>query len=102
MREKALGLLGLARRAGVLEIGFDAACSALKSGKAALAVTASDISPKTAKECRFAAGDAGRIQPLPFDKSALAAAIGAHRPVGVAAVCDKGFAKALAASLADK
>ncbi|MBQ3069668.1 MAG: ribosomal L7Ae/L30e/S12e/Gadd45 family protein [Clostridia bacterium] len=91
---KLLGLLGMARRAGRLAIGFDAAVAALKDGKSDTVLLASDGSPKTAKECRFHAGDAAVIR-LPLSKTAFAAAIGAHKPVAVAAVCDGGFAAAI-------
>lgn len=91
---KLHGLLGMARRAGRLAIGFDAAVAALKDGKSTTVLIASDGSPKTAKECRFHAGDDAVVY-LPLSKTAFAAAIGAHKPVAVAAVCDDGFAAAI-------
>ena len=47
MADKLLSLLGLAKRAGKLEPGFDAAVAAVRSGKASLLVAARDISKKT-------------------------------------------------------
>ena len=93
MTDKLHGLLGMARRAGKLAIGFDATIHALKDGKSETVVIASDSSQKTEKECRFHAQSAVLIR-LPLDKAALAATIGAHKPVAVAAVCDAGFESA--------
>ena len=42
--DKLLSLLGLARRAGKIEPGFDAAVSAARGHKAALLLAARDIS----------------------------------------------------------
>ncbi len=94
------GLLGIARRAGKLSIGFDAAVSAVSAGKSSLILLATDVSPKTAKECRFAAENhAAAVMTLPLDKLRLSETIGMAKPVGVTAVCDKGLAKAIAAAL---
>lgn len=93
---KLIGLLGMARRAGRLSIGFDASVAAAESGKASLLLLSTDASPKTAKECTFASESYGvRVMTLPLDKAALADAIGMHKPVAVIAVCDSGFAKAI-------
>lgn len=94
--DKLHGLLGMARRAGKLSIGFDASLAAVKDGKSALLLLAGDASPKTEKECRFTADSFGaKVCTLPYDKAALADAIGMSKPVAVAAVCDSGFAKAI-------
>jgi ribosomal protein L7Ae-like RNA K-turn-binding protein len=45
--------LGLCRKAGALAIGFDAAVTAMKHGKAVGILTASDASEKTLKEVQF-------------------------------------------------
>lgn len=93
---KLAGLLGMARRAGRLSIGFDASVGAAESGKTGLLLLSTDASPKTAKECAFAAETYGvKVMILPLDKAALAGAIGMHKPVAVVAVCDSGFAKAI-------
>ena len=57
--DKLLSLLGLARRAGKIEPGFDAAATAAKSGKAALLLAARDISEKTVKNLRYEGDRAG-------------------------------------------
>ena len=51
--DKLLSLLGLARRAGKIEPGFDAAVSAARGHKAALLLAARDISEKTLKNLRY-------------------------------------------------
>ena len=70
--DKLLSLLGLARRAGKIEPGFDAAVSAARGHKAALLLAARDISEKTLKNLRYEGDRAG-----------------------VLAITDKGFAKAV-------
>ena len=47
MNEKLLSLLGIARRAGRLSVGFDAAAESMKKGKSYLLVLAGDISERT-------------------------------------------------------
>ncbi|MGN0172768.1 MAG: L7Ae/L30e/S12e/Gadd45 family ribosomal protein [Acutalibacteraceae bacterium] len=94
------GLLGMAMRAGKLSIGFDATVGAVGAGKSKLVLLAADVSPKTAKECRFAADNRkAAVIALPIDKLQLSGTIGMAKPVGVVAVCDKGFANAIAAAL---
>ncbi len=98
-QEKLLSLLGLARRAGKVEPGFDAAVTAAREGKAALLVAAGDISPKTEKNLRYE-GDRAGIPTVRIGTGmeALGRACGIR--AGVLAVTDKGFAKA-AAGLAE-
>ena len=42
MNDRALGLLGIARRASALSLGHDAALSSVKEGKASLCILASE------------------------------------------------------------
>lgn len=91
---KVLSLLGLARRAGRLEAGFDACQKAARTGKAALLAAASDISDKTYKNLCYEAQRAGipavRLQ-APIEELGHACGVRA----GVVAVNDKGFAGAV-------
>ncbi|MBQ9413879.1 MAG: ribosomal L7Ae/L30e/S12e/Gadd45 family protein [Clostridia bacterium] len=98
--DKLGGLLGIARRAGQLAVGFDAAAAAVTNGDSRLILVCTDLSPKTEKECRFV-GSAHRadVLPLPYDKAALARLIGAAKPVGVVAVCGQNFEKAIRLAL---
>ncbi|MBQ2669055.1 MAG: ribosomal L7Ae/L30e/S12e/Gadd45 family protein [Clostridia bacterium] len=91
---KALSLMGLARRAGKLTWGYDTVVEAVKNGEARLVVTAGDISEKTKKNARFEA----EKRQVPYAETAfpmeeLSAAIG--KKTGVLAICDDGFAKKL-------
>lgn len=91
---KTLSLLGLARRAAKLSIGLSETVSSAKSGKARLILYASDISPKTAKEARFAADKSGiPYAELECTMEEMSFAIGIK--AGVVAVNDKGFAQKL-------
>ena len=42
MNDRALGLLGIARRASALSLGHDAALSSVKEGRASVCILASD------------------------------------------------------------
>ena len=95
---KLAGLLGIARRAGRLTTGFDAVAGLMGEGKAALVMLAADLSEKTQKELRFAAGEKPvLIRTIPLTKEAAAAACGLKKPVGVLATDDNGFAQAMEA-----
>lgn len=54
MEDKLAGRWGMCRRAGKLTTGFDAVTALAAEGRAALVLTASDLSEKTGKELRFA------------------------------------------------
>lgn len=99
---KLCGLLGMAKRAGRLVVGFDAAVASIGNRESDILLLASDSSEKTKKECRFCADthQAG-VCILPLDKAALSAAIGAHKPVAVVAVTDSGFATAIRSHCSD-
>lgn len=86
--------LGLCMRAGKLVFGLDTVRAAAKEGKAALIITASDLSEKSAKEAAFAAEKFSlSYLALPMTMEDFRRAIG--KKTGVAAVCDEGFAAKL-------
>ena len=90
MNEPLLNMLGMARRAGKLSIGFDAAKQAVLSGKASAVYLASDISAKTAKEARWVCDPAGvPVCPLPWDMLTVSNAVGIK--CGCVSLNDKGF-----------
>ncbi len=96
MNNKLCGLLGIARRSGHILIGFDAVRAALLADKTQLILLASDCSPKTEKELRFAAQDKTcPIIQVAEDKEAFTAALGMQKPVAVIATDDRGFATAM-------
>ncbi len=96
MENKVLGLLGIAKRAGHIHIGFDAAKAAVSNGYATLVLFAADRSERTEKEMRFAAQNCPcPMYTLTADKAALSHALGLQKPVAVIAVDDNGFAAAM-------
>ncbi len=96
---KALRLVGMALRARRLEIGFDAASALVASGRAKLAMTASDASPRVASRIKDAAEQSGTtFIAAPFDKSELGAALGRAECAAVA-TADSGFSKAIIEAL---
>ncbi|MBP3936544.1 MAG: ribosomal L7Ae/L30e/S12e/Gadd45 family protein [Clostridia bacterium] len=98
MNDRFAGLLGLAKRAGKVAVGFDETVSQVKKRKAFLVLLATDLSPKSEKEWRYATKDDPiPIRRCPLSKAELAHALGLSRQTGLAAVTDEGFAKALAA-----
>ena len=96
MNDRIAGLLGIARRAGHILIGFDAVVTAVKAGQIPLVLCATDLSPKTDKEWRYAVRDTQvSALRLPLDKEAVGHALGLHKPVGLIATDDEGFAAKL-------
>lgn len=96
MNNKLTGMLGICRRSGHLTVGFDAVKGLLLQHRAALIMTAADLSEKTDKELRFAMnGQDVPLCSLPLDKAALSAALGLQKPVGVIATDDRGFAASI-------
>ena len=98
MTERALGVLGIARRAGKLSWGFDTAVEAARSGEAKLLLLAGDLSEKTKKNAVYEAGRSGvPLMETAYTMEDIAAAMG--KKTGVLAVLDEGFAKSLCKSL---
>ena len=96
MNNKLCGLLGIARRSGHILIGFDAVRAALLADKTQLILLASDCSPKTEKELRFAAeGKTCPVIKVEENKDAFTTALGMQKPVAVIATDDRGFATAM-------
>lgn len=100
MKEKALGLLGLMRRANAIALGEENTGAAVKAGKASLLLLARDASENARLRAEhFARGRRVLQVPLPFTKEELAASTGVAGG-SMAAVTDLGFAKALMELLA--
>lgn len=94
MNHKLLSLLGLARRAGKLEAGFDAAAISAREKKACLLLASRDISDKTYHNLCYEAERANiPVSRLDFDRETVGNACGTK--AGVLAVTDPGFGKAL-------
>ncbi len=98
MANRTLSLLGLARRAGKLEAGFDAVVSAARSKNACLLLAAGDISEKTFQNLKYEGARAGiPVVRLSTDRAETGRACGVK--AGVLAVTDRGFAQALLAAM---
>ena len=88
--DKFLGALGLARRAGKMERGFDAVCAAAQRGAAALALVAQDVSDGTKKRVETACTGHCEVLALPYTMHQLVDITG--KTAGVLAVTDKNLA----------
>lgn len=89
-----LSYLGLARKAGKLAVGFAASKEACLKQKAKFVVIASDISQKSEKEIRFFSGKRCFVERIDATIEEVSSSIGTK--AGIVAVCDEGFANALA------
>lgn len=89
-----LNLLSMARRAGQLELGMDPAKDAVRGRRCTLVCIASDLSDKSKKEILFVCSEANiELLELPESMDDFGSALG--KRVGIIAVCDSGFAKAV-------
>ena len=96
MEDKALGLLGLMRRARAVEPGTDNACDAVRDGKAKLLILSADINDNARRKAENVSnGRRVLVQSVHYTRSELAAAFGIA-DCSMAAVTDIGFANALA------
>ena len=87
-----LGYLGLARRAGKLSIGHDAALLAVRKGTAHLVLLTSDASPRHGRELE-AAGFKEKTAVIPYNMNETGVATG--KKSCIYALDDEGFAKAI-------
>ena len=95
MKERALQLLGLMRRANAIAVGEVNTGSSVRGGKAKLLLLAADASPNARDRAEgFAAGRDLALVEMPFTKEEFSAAVGANGG-SMAAVTDLGFANAL-------
>lgn len=95
MDDRLRGLLGLARRAGKLDLGHDAAVAAIRNGSAALCLLAADASERLRAEFLREMQKFGRAQMslLQTDHTMeeLGQSVG-YRKMAVLTVHDRGFA----------
>ncbi|MGI6270048.1 MAG: L7Ae/L30e/S12e/Gadd45 family ribosomal protein [Candidatus Howiella sp.] len=95
-----LSMLGIARKAGKLSVGTEAAHEAVKKRKSHLVVVAADISQKSEKELRYAARETNiPVRRIQQDIFAVSHAIGTK--AGILSVDDKGLAEAVLARCRD-
>ena len=101
MKEKALKLLGLMRRANAIQPGEDRAGDAVQAGRAKLLLLSSDAADNARRRAEhLVTGRRAQLVELPFDRGKLGEALGLGS-CSMAAVTDLGFAGALAELLAD-
>ena len=100
MREKALNLLGLMRKANAIAVGETNTGGAVRAGKAKLLLLAADASDNARSRARgFTHGRDIVTVTLPFTKDEIAAHVGVSG-CAMAAITDIGFANAFMKSLA--
>ena len=98
MDDRAIGLIGLMRRAGAIEIGEDNSGTAVSAGKAKLLLTAADASENALRHAeRFTQGRRVITVPLHYTRDELG--IGC---CSMAAGTDIGFANALMKALSEQ
>lgn len=99
MREKALNLLGLMRRANALDIGETNAGAAVRAGKAKLLLLASDASDNARHRAEgFVLGRKLTLISAPFTKEEISDKLGVNG-CSMAAITDLGFANAFMKAL---
>ena len=99
MEDKALGLLGLMRRARALETGTDNACEAVHAGRAKLLILSADAAENARRKAENAAqGRRVLVLPVHYSRTELAETIGLGE-CSMAAVTDIGFANAFVKTL---
>ncbi|MBQ6809179.1 MAG: hypothetical protein IJP09_00545 [Clostridia bacterium] len=89
-------ILGMARRAGKAVLGYDKIKASGK--KYGLVLICSDVSERTLRNAKLYVSEDGKAVELPMTMFEMGKILGAEK-VGVAAVEDKGFAKAILDSI---
>ena len=89
--DKLLSLLGLARRAGRMTLGFDAVCASVQKKESKLILAAEDVSDGTMRKLRNRLSECEiDIRGIPYSLEQINAAIG--KPVRLISINDSGFA----------
>lgn len=91
MNDRLLSLLGIARRAGKITLGFDAVCSSVGKNESKLILAAADVSEGTMRKLRNHLSESEiNIREIPYGMEPINAAIG--KPVRLISINDSGFA----------
>lgn len=100
--DRAINYLGIARKAGFLEVGEENTGAAVRGGKAKLLLLASDASDNARSRAKgFVAGRRALIVELPYTKLDIAEHTGKNG-CSMAALCDIGLADSLMQALAER
>lgn len=98
--ERVLSMMGLALKAGRVEIGEEPVGAAARAKRARVILVASDAAPASARRAAsFAQAGACILLTVPADKESLGRALG-RTSVAMAAVTDVGLAGAIVQKLA--
>lgn len=96
MNDKFLSLLGMARRAGKLSLGHDAAKSSVVSGKARLCILSADTSERLKNEFKgLSESDTYSVPVIITDCTMFELGHAVGSKAGVITVNDQGFAQRL-------
>ena len=99
--DKALNYLGLARKAGLAELGEEPVGGAARAQHARLVIVAADASDHTWRRAKsFVAGTQQQCIKVPFSKDELGESIG-RTSLAIAAITDAALALALVKALPD-
>lgn len=94
MNDRLLSLLGLSRKAGKIQIGFDPVKDTIETGKTDLVLVASDISANTAKKIKAVAEEYG-VELLYIKRSKDELSFSLGKTCALVAVTDQGFSRKL-------
>ncbi|MBO4831596.1 MAG: ribosomal L7Ae/L30e/S12e/Gadd45 family protein [Oscillospiraceae bacterium] len=98
--DNAAGILGLAKKAGKLEIGEESVSTAVRQNRARLIMSANDASASSREHAENLAASGGTVMiVLPYGKEELGALLGRGSP-GIIALTDLGMALSLTDKLA--
>ena len=101
MQDKAMGLLGIMRKASALAIGEENTVDALKKGKVKLLILPSDASEKRKKDAELLLrGRNAESVEVPYTGQEIADALGIGG-CSILAITDLGFASSFIANLPD-
>lgn len=102
MEDKALGLLGLMRRASAIALGEDNSTDTVRAGKAKLLLLSSDVSDAARRKALGYSQSHGVCAlTLPYTRDELGASLGV-KSCAMAALTDMGFTNALMKELAKR
>lgn len=94
MDKNILNFLGIARRAGKLALGFDAAEESVNRKKSKLIILACDVSERTRKSAEKIS-EKGNVKIVCSDMPMESIGNAVGKAVGIISVNDEGFAKRL-------
>ncbi len=95
---KLVSMLGICRKAGKLEMGFDPVCREMHKGS--LIVLASDLSPKTAADIERKALE-NKLPVKRLSRTMDELWVGLGKRVGILMITDRGLSQKIAAMIDD-